>query len=82
MKLVIAVVQKDVPGKPHKVKREITKMFGGNGTEFVEFTCVLLRCPYCGHKFRSPQSLVAYKYMDERAIDCNADYNLTTPPPA
>ena len=38
MKRIIAVVQKDLPGKPHEIKRKITRMFNGNGPEFAEST--------------------------------------------
>ena len=69
MKRIIPRVQNDVSGKPPKIQRTITSMLGRNGPEFVETTGTQLQCPYCSHKFRAPQGLVAHKYMHERAGD-------------
>ena len=56
------------PRKP-KVQRSLTSMFGIQGPKFVEAIGTLLICPYCRHKFRAPQGLIAHKHMYERAGD-------------
>ena len=53
--------------KRPKIQQSITKMFSGVGLKFTEVVGVQLLCPYCGHKFRAPQGLVAHKHMHERA---------------
>ena len=53
--------------KRPKIQQSITNMFSGVGPKFTEVVGVQLLCPYCGHKFRAPQGLVAHKHMHERA---------------
>ena len=54
------------PVKRQKLQQSITNMFGLIGPKFVEVAGVQLLCPYCHHKFRAPQGLVAHKHMHER----------------
>ena len=44
-------------------------MFGIQGPKFVEAVGTQLICPYCRHKFRAPQGIIAHKHMHERAGD-------------
>ena len=44
-------------------------MFSGDSPKFVEASGVQLLCPYCHHKFRAPQGLIAHKHMHEQAGD-------------
>ena len=55
------------PVKRQKLQQSITNMLGLIGPKFVEVAGVQLLCPYCHHKFRAPQGLVAHKHMHERA---------------